>query len=67
MPSAMACSPLLAAIQIDLARLRDDPGQILELQPTLIAMALINCMAQNQFEFGAIGQFRQQCERLGIR
>ena len=29
-------------------------------------MALINYVTQIQFEFGAIGMLRQQCERLGI-
>ena len=33
----------------------------------LIAMALINYITQIQFEFGAIGLLRQQCERVGIR
>ena len=30
-------------------------------------MALINYITQIQFEFGAIGLLRQQCERVGIR
>ena len=30
-------------------------------------MALINYITQIQFEFGAIGLLRQECERLGIR
>lgn len=30
-------------------------------------MALINYVTQIQFEFGAIGLLRQQCERVGIR
>src|SRR3954470_13559628 len=31
------------------------------------AMALINYITQIQFEFGAIGLLRQECERFGIR
>ncbi len=30
-------------------------------------MALINYITQIQFEFGAIGLLRQECERVGIR
>ena len=30
-------------------------------------MALINYITQIQFEFGAIGLLRQECERIGIR
>ena len=30
-------------------------------------MALINCITQIQFEYGAIGLLGQQCERGGIR
>ena len=31
------------------------------------AMALINYVTQIQFEFGAVGLLRQECERIGIR